>query len=109
MQAPACQAAPAATEEVPAKQPAAAQRAAVTSDSKAAAGSVKKGVLGVLKRGAPDLKEKLQDAAAAGQAMMVLWTSIAAEAACTPAVRALQSIVSSSRGAPHTASPSTTA
>ena len=63
----------------------------------------------MIKRGAPDLKGKLHNAAAAGQAMVVLWTSTAAEAACTVVVRALQSIASTSRGASHSASPSTMA
>ncbi len=54
--------------------------------------------IGVIKRGAPDLKQKLQDAQAAGQAMAVLWTSAAAEAACYPAVQALQSTASTCSG-----------
>jgi len=54
--------------------------------------------IGVIKRGAPDLKQKLQDAQAAGQAMAVLWTSAAAEAACHNAVQALQSTPSTCSG-----------
>ena len=54
-------------------------------------GKQQRGV-GVIKRGAPDLKQKLQDAQAAEEAMGVLWTSSNAEAACGPAVQALQNV-----------------
>ena len=57
----------------------------------AAPGKQQRGV-GVIKRGAPDLKQKLQEAQAAEEAMGVLWTASSAEAACGPAVQALQNV-----------------
>ena len=55
----------------------------------------------MIKRGAPDLKQKLQDAQTAEEAMAVLWTAASAEAACAPAVQALQSMTSTSSGGPQ--------
>lgn len=80
--------------EGPSKQPAskpAAKAGAPQKPGKAAN-------IGMIKRGAPDLKHKLQEASSAGQAIVVLWTSAAAEAACAPAVQALQSVASGSTG-----------
>ena len=65
---------------------------------RARGGTGKQRKLGVIKRGAPDLKQKLQDAQAAEEAMVVLWTAASAEPACGPALQALQSMAPSCPG-----------
>lgn len=45
-----------------------------------------------MKRGAADLKQRLQEASAAQQLMVLLWTSTADERACNEAVRNLKRV-----------------
>lgn len=79
-----------------ASAPAAAATLSEAATKKAAegarGGTGKQRAVGVIKRGAPDLKQKLQDAQAAGEAMVVLWTSASTKPACGPALQALQSM-----------------
>lgn len=75
-----------------------------SSPSGAAAADKKGGAaaqqLGLIKRGATDLKQRLQEASAAQQALVLLWTSAADERACDEATKTLKRAVASHPGQP---------
>lgn len=54
--------------------------------------------MGLVKRGAADLKQQLQEASTAEQLMVLLWTSTGDERACNEAVRTLKRIAGSHPG-----------
>ena len=58
------------------------------------------GQLGLIKRGAADLKQRLQEASAVEQPMVLLWASANSERACNEAAKNLKRIAASHPGIP---------
>lgn len=56
------------------------------------------GQLGLIKRGAADLKQRLQEASGAEQPMVLLWASADSERACDEAAKNLKRIAASHPG-----------